>query len=62
MVKVIEVDEKNQVVQHYSAQVTLPNDVITLKPGVPPIVSPEFDEYLREWNRVHNPQMVEVAA
>ena len=29
-------------------------DVIVMYPGVPRIGTPEFDEWLKDWNEVHN--------
>jgi hypothetical protein len=61
MVQVVEMDEKNQVVQRYGAEVTLSSDVIVLKPGVPPLGSPEFDKYLREWHEINNDRTIVLA-
>ena len=30
-------------------------DVIVMNPGVPKLGIPEFDEWLKDWNEVHNP-------
>lgn len=60
MVPVIEVDEKNKVVQRYSAQVTFPGDVIVMNPGVPPLGTKAFDEWLAEWHRTNNERSIVV--
>lgn len=56
MVQVIVVDERNAVVQKYSAEVTLPGEVIVLNPGVPQLGSTDFDQWLAKWNKENNPQ------
>ncbi|CAG0933568.1 hypothetical protein TFLX_03105 [Thermoflexales bacterium] len=63
MVEVVEVNEKNRVVHRYSAALVLPKDcdVITLNPGVPPLGSAAFDEWLREWHRVNNDRSIVAA-
>lgn len=61
MVKIVEVNEKNQVVEHYCSDVVLPGgDVITLNPGVPPLGSDAFTAWLADWHEVHNPQMIAI--
>ncbi len=58
MIQVVEVNDRNQVVAKYSADVKFSDDVITLYPGVPPLNSPEFDAWLAEWHRVNNDRSI----
>ncbi len=62
MIQVVEVDGKNQVVQRYSAEITFLGDVITLKPGVPQLGTPEFDVWLREWHEINDERTIVLAA
>jgi hypothetical protein len=58
MVQVVEVNEKNQVVQRYSAEVTLPDGMIVMNPGVPALGTPEFEKWLAEWHEINNARTV----
>jgi hypothetical protein len=61
MVQVVEVNEKNQVVRRYSAEVTLPDGMIVMNPGVPALGTPEFETWLREWHEINNARTIVLA-
>jgi hypothetical protein len=62
MIPIVEVNEKNEVVARYSAEVEIPDNVIVLKPGVPSLGTPAFDKWLREWHEINNDRTVVLTA
>ena len=68
MIRIITLDTDGNIIGNHDAleeEVTLPVvlcDKITLRPGWPPIGSPDFAERLRTWHAQHNPNPIGAAA